>query len=313
MVNIQKIFGENLRRNRIKSGLSQATLARKAGLSPVYINRIEQGNVNVSLKNIFKIISALDIQISDLFYPLQNNQYKAIIFDLHYTILRLYPSRGILYQKIFKKHGFNSHPREINKTFSEIWSKYGDEKIAETSLSHYREKTIEQWWFNFHFEMLKKLGLRDKGVAKIINKDISSQFYSNPRVHKMYSDAKKILPYLKKHGIKLALVTNGYKSTKQIIEYFKINKYFDYILISCDIGISKPNSKLYRLVANKFSINPQEILCVGDSYPTDVVGAKKAGCGVAIIDRKNVEYKKKYDCIYLNNLMQIKNLITFDE
>ena len=313
MVNIQKIFGENLRRNRIKSGLSQATLARKAGLSPVYINRIEQGNVNVSLKNIFKIISALDIQISDLFYPLQNNQYKAIIFDLHYTILRLYPSRGILYQKIFKKHGFNSHPREINKTFSEIWSKYGDEKIAETSLSHYREKTIEQWWFNFHFEMLKKLGLRDKGVAKIINQDISSQFYSNPRVHKMYSDAKKILPYLKKHGIKLALVTNGYKSTKQIIEYFKINKYFDYILISCDIGISKPNSKLYRLVANKFSINPQEILCVGDSYPTDVVGAKKAGCGVAIIDRKNVEYKKKYDCIYLNNLMQIKNLITFDE
>ena len=93
---IQKTFGENLRRTRIKLGLSQAKLSYKTELSLAYINRIEQGQENVSLKNIWKIINVLDVPVSNLFSPLQSNQYKAIIFDLHYTILRLFPSRGVI-------------------------------------------------------------------------------------------------------------------------------------------------------------------------------------------------------------------------
>lgn len=124
---------------------------------------------------------------------------------------------------------------------------------------------------------------------------------------------KKILPYLKKHNVKLALATNGYKSTKRIIKHFGLSKYFDHILISCDVGISKPDPKLYHLIAQRLSLKPEEILCVGDSYSTDIIGAKKVGCGAAIIDRKNKKRTKNYDCIYLNNLMQIKNLINLNE
>lgn len=308
-MDIQKIFGENLRRTRIKSGLSQTKLSSKAGFSPAYINRIEKGEENISLKNIWRISNILNVPISSLFSPFQNAQYKAIVFDLHYTILRLSPSRGTVYQKIFKKHGFNVHPREIKKAFSTVWNNYGDNKISEDSKNHHNEKSIEEWWYDFHFKMLKKLGLKNKTIAEIINKEVSHQFYGNPKVHRIYDDAKKILPFLKKNKVKLALATNGYKSTNEIIDYFGLNKYFDHVFVSCDVGISKPDAKLYHLIAKKLSVKPEEILCVGDSYPTDVVGAIKSGCGAAIIDRKNTEYKKKYDCIYLNNLTQLKNFI----
>lgn len=165
-MNIQKIFGENLRRARVKSGLSQSKLASKTDFSPVYINRIEKGKENVSLKNIWRISNILNVHISTLFSPLQNAQYRAIVFDLHYTILRLSPSRGIVYQRIFKKHGFNAHPREIKKAFSAVWKNYGDNKISEDSKNHHNEKNIEEWWFDLHFRMLKKLGLT--GLTKNI-------------------------------------------------------------------------------------------------------------------------------------------------
>src|SRR3989344_1962754 len=241
-MNIQKIFGENLRRARIKSGLSQSKLANKSGFSPAYVNRIEKGEENISLKNIWMISNVLNVPIKTLFSPFQDSQYKAIVFD-------------------------------------------------------------------FHFKMLKKLGLKDQVIAKAINKDISRQFFGNPKIHRMYDDAKKILPFLKKHKGKLVLLTNGYKSTVKAVEYFGLNKYFDHVLVSCDVGISKPDPRLYRIIAKKLSVKCEEILCVGDSYATDVVGAIKSGCGAAIIDRKNTEDKKKYDCVYLNNLTQIKNLI----
>lgn len=311
-MDIQKIFGENLRRIRIKSGLSQSELSSKTGFSPVYINRIEKGEENASLKNIWKISNILNIPVSTLFSSFQNTQYKAIIFDLHYTILRLSPSRGVVYQRIFKKYGFNAHPREIKKVFNIIWNEYGDDKISKDFKDHRDEKDIEEWWFNFHFKMLKELGLRDKIIAEDINREISGQFYGNYKIHRMYNDAKKILLFLKRHKVKMALATNGYKSTKQMIKYFGLSAYFDYVLVSCDVGISKPDPKLYHLIAKRLSVKPKEILCVGDSYPTDIIGAKEAGCGAAIIDRKNTEYKKKYDCVYLNNLTQIKNLINFN-
>ncbi len=241
----------------------------------------------------------------------ENSQvgYKAVIFDLHYTIVRPFPSRGIFYQSVLKKYGFDLHPRMINRSFNETWKEYGNKKITRSSLRHYKRINIENWWFDFHYLVLKKLGLQDRKVARSINREISNQFYGNPRIHKMYSDAIKILPFLKKRKIKLALATNSYKSTKRIINYFRLNRYFDYITISCDIGISKPNPKLYLLIANKFSLKPSQILCVGDSYPTDIMGARKVGCGAAIIYRKKTKIKKKYDCIYLNNLRQIKNLL----
>jgi len=290
-------------------GLSQSKLAKKAGFSPAYVNRIEKGEENISLKKIWIISNILNTPISALFSPFQDSQYKVIVFDLHYTILRLYPSRGIVYQRIFKKHGFNAHPREIKKAFSIVWKDYGDKKISENSIKHHNEENIEKWWFDFHFKMLKRLGLKDQVVAEGINKDIPHQFFSNSKIHKMYDDAKKILPFLKKHKVKLVLLTNGYKSTAKVIKYFELNKYFDHIIISCDVGMSKPDPKLYRMIAKKLSVEQKEILCVGDSYATDVIGAIKSGCGAAIIDRKNTEEKKKYDCIYLNNLTQLKNLI----
>src|SRR3989338_8777074 len=225
-MNIQKIFGENLRRARIKSGLSQSKLANKSGFSPAYVNRIEKGEENISLKNIWMISNVLNVPIKTLFSPFQDSQYKAIVFDLHYTILRLHPSRGIVYQKIFKNHGFNARPREIKKAFSAVWKDYGDRKISENSKKHHNEENIEKWWFAFHFKMLKKLGLKDQVIAKAI----------------------------KKHKVKLVLLTNGYKSTVKAVEYFGLNKYFDHVLVSCDVGISKPVPRLYRIIAKKLSV-----------------------------------------------------------
>jgi HAD superfamily hydrolase (TIGR01549 family) len=217
-----------------------------------------------------------------------------------------------VYQRIFKKHGFNARPREINKAFSMVWGDYGNDKISKNSKNHHNEKNIEEWWFDFHFKMLKKLGLKDRDTAETINKDISNQFFGNPKIHRMYEDAKKILPILKKNKVKLILLTNGYKSTFKVIKYYGLNKYFDQVFVSCDIGISKPDQKIYHIIAKKLSVKQKEILCVGDSYATDIVGATKSGCDAAIIDRKNTASKKKYGCIYLNNLTQIKNLINYN-
>lgn len=54
-------FGDHLRKIRTQKQLSQTQLAFETGLTREYINRLENGSVNISLLNIIQIAEVLDI------------------------------------------------------------------------------------------------------------------------------------------------------------------------------------------------------------------------------------------------------------
>ena len=60
-------FGRRLRELRTKRNLSQEALAMACDLDRTYIGGIERGERNVSLVNIHKIASALDVHVRELF------------------------------------------------------------------------------------------------------------------------------------------------------------------------------------------------------------------------------------------------------
>ncbi len=64
---IEYRFGRAIRRRRRELDLSQEELAEKSGLHRNYISGIENGERNPSLKNIAKLVAALEISVSDLF------------------------------------------------------------------------------------------------------------------------------------------------------------------------------------------------------------------------------------------------------
>lgn len=60
-------FGEKVREERAKLGLSQEELAARAGVHRTYIGMIERAEKNITLENIEKIAKALKISIADFF------------------------------------------------------------------------------------------------------------------------------------------------------------------------------------------------------------------------------------------------------
>ncbi|MGG5742213.1 helix-turn-helix domain-containing protein [Bacillus cereus group sp. IBL03679] len=66
-IDIKEQFGMSIKYYRNKKGISQEKLAEITGLHRTYISEVERGNRNISLINISKIATALDINVSDLF------------------------------------------------------------------------------------------------------------------------------------------------------------------------------------------------------------------------------------------------------
>lgn len=60
-------FGQKVRAERGKLGLSQEALASRAGVHRTYVGMIERAEKNITLENIEKIAKALGIRIAEFF------------------------------------------------------------------------------------------------------------------------------------------------------------------------------------------------------------------------------------------------------
>ncbi|MBF8265441.1 MAG: transcriptional regulator [Dehalococcoidia bacterium] len=59
-------FGERVRKERTKLGLSQEELAARAGVHRTYIGMIERAEKNITLQNIERIAKSLKLEVKDL-------------------------------------------------------------------------------------------------------------------------------------------------------------------------------------------------------------------------------------------------------
>lgn len=62
----RKAFGVRVREERLKRGITQEQLVHQAELDRSYVGRVERGERNVSLDNIYRLANALSIEADSL-------------------------------------------------------------------------------------------------------------------------------------------------------------------------------------------------------------------------------------------------------
>ena len=66
-MDIVKLFGNNLKKYRVKLGLSQEAFAEKCGLHRTYMSAIECYRRSIALENVQRIAEALEVDVYKLF------------------------------------------------------------------------------------------------------------------------------------------------------------------------------------------------------------------------------------------------------
>lgn len=65
-MNLEQVFGEELRKIREEKGLSQEQLGFESDYHRTYISQLERGEKNTSLKAVFRISQALGVKPSEI-------------------------------------------------------------------------------------------------------------------------------------------------------------------------------------------------------------------------------------------------------
>lgn len=83
-------------------------------------------------------------------------------------------------------------------------------------------------------------------------------------------------------GVRLGLITNGPSPLQWgKIDRLEIGSHFDAIVVSGDLGIHKPDPRIFFDALARLGVQPPRALFVGDSLEHDVRGAKQAGMWAA--------------------------------
>ncbi len=135
---------------------------------------------------------------------------------------------------------------------------------------------------------------------------------------KLYKDVRPCLKKLRKRGIKTAIATDGLpiKQYEKILR-LEINDLIDFVAISDEIGIRKPNPKLFEYFLNKFGLKGKETVYIGDRLENDIRPAIENNIHAILIHRGgkydlNVEkssipekWKPQYEISNLDQLLPI--------
>lgn len=183
---------------------------------------------------------------------------KAILFDFDGTLSNRVESAYRKYKadiiELFPDLDPNGVELEAIVQRCMTWDEYGTinkKHVFEQLKKHYKldfdlDKQVEKWYKTFHLYQV------------------------------LQNDCIEILKKLSKK-YKLGIITNGDSVSQALkIDYLNLREYFDFVIISGDYGIHKPDERLYHIAAEKFDLPCENIAFVGDTFATDILGAYRA-------------------------------------
>ena len=215
---------------------------------------------------------------------------KAIIFDAYGTLF------------------------DVNSAAEKCKGKIGDK--WEDFANYWRTTQLEYTW-------LRSLMNRHKDFWKITEDslDKSMKFFKIDnsmrndlldlyKVLSPFSEVKETLNKLKKKDLKLAILSNGTPSLLgNLVKNNNLENIFDDIFSIEEVGIFKPDSKVYELPVNKYNIKKDEILFLS-ANTWDVSGGGNYGYNSVWVNRNknifdNLDYQPLDEIHDLSELLEI--------
>ncbi len=100
-----------------------------------------------------------------------------------------------------------------------------------------------------------------------------------------FSEVPQVLAMLKARGAKLAILSNGDPDMlTELVAASSLTATFDAVISVAEAGIFKPNEMVYRLVTNRFAVQPSDVTFMS-SNRWDIAGGKAFGFRTVWVNR----------------------------
>lgn len=194
-------------------------------------------------------------------------EFKLLLFDLDNTLFDFDKSQEQALQYTLDQidHPFDlSTLQQFRSINSRLWTE------------HELGNVTKEYIYNKRFSELLRSRASESINLKTINKLFLNKLASS---YIPIEGAEMICKNLSSHYA-TAIITNGDSSTqRKRLKDSGFDQYFDFIVISDEVGFAKPDKRIFQAAIDLHSRNTraEQALIIGDSFTADIMGGKSFG------------------------------------
>lgn len=199
-------------------------------------------------------------------------RFEAVLFDLDDTLYSRAEAAAMTYPGMFAACLYPNRSRSFL------------EEAANYMMAHANPVSM------VHEETFRTLFKRYPPDVEY-DRDLCVRYYSDHITDfvRPFPETLPLLKLLKQNGVRTAIVTNitpeRLASQKKKVHVMQLEPYLDAVLYSGELGIHKPDRRIFDCAAACLGVANENCLFVGDDFTSDVQGALGADMEAVWIDR----------------------------
>ena len=198
---------------------------------------------------------------------------RAVLFDVDFTLFRPGPELGPEgYRRVGERHGLSLEPELYDAARAAAIAKLQGER----ELVH-----DDEIWIAFTEHIVRGMGGGADGARECATDMVRA--WEQHENFSLYDDALPVLDELRRHDLKVGLVTNGQRDLDEFVAHHSLE--VDAMVGSRLHGNIKPHPSIFESALRLLGVAPAEAAMVGDSYEDDIEGARALGMRAILLDR----------------------------
>ncbi len=229
-------------------------------------------------------------------------ELDAIFFDLGGTLIDTTVSRERVWANVLRGHGHEVADGAIGMALREA------DRGLDNRFAAIQGSDEGPFWLDYDRMVLARLGihLSAEKVVKDLSESMGKMIMDEGN-WKDFDDARPLLERLGDTDIKVGLISNATELARKVLRRLELEKYFDPIIISSEVGHRKPEREIFETALDDSGVAASRAIYIGDKPAVDIVGATSAGMNGILIDRGDVFPDSA--CIRIRNLDCLRTFI----
>ncbi len=201
---------------------------------------------------------------------------QAVLFDLDFTLAKPGPDLGPEgYQRLGRRFGLDLDPTLYAQSRA---------KAVEGLRKHPDFRHDEEIWVAFTERIIRGMGGDSERAYECAVQ--MTQAWEHAHNFDIYEDVLPVLAELRRHGLKLGLVSNTGRDVHNFLAHHSLD--VDAALSSRVHGKVKPHPTIFQAVLDSLGVQAERAVMVGDSPEDDLEGARGLGLTAFLVDREGL-------------------------
>ncbi|MDX5427189.1 MAG: YjjG family noncanonical pyrimidine nucleotidase [Bacteroidota bacterium] len=222
---------------------------------------------------------------------------KHIFFDLDHTLWDFDANSKAALKELWIElvrrdlRHFDPFYRTYVEINDRLWDEYGRGTVTKEELRSRRFR-----------EALQAHGMDDPDLSVVLETRYVAEAPDYPH---LMPGALDVLEGIRQQGLKIHILTNGFKETQtRKVRTTGLDRHIDSLITAEEAGYWKPDVRIFHFAMDRTGARVQDSIMIGDHPERDVLGARRLGMSQILVDTHD-RYKEAESTHRVRQLLEI--------